>query len=439
MKTCLSPLIQDFADQLATVETAQLRKDVDSHIGLDGDSRPKVAQFGGGHLGSHSSAGLLSKPLLLPQDEVAVSDLAVSELLDGGVIAQGNSGIALDPLAHGAVSHADSLGELTQRATATLQLVELGLKLGNTGRGLRVNRRGGVNLNSSFDGVHNLQHVRGLGGDSSATAIPFQQRHVWFTEKVGNTVLSMRKDHRKAKPSAADKRAAKRLAAIWDGLPHSKKPTQDSLAEKYGAGANQSLMSQYKRGEIPLNVRAIMFFAEALGTTPEAIYPDHPDLDLMMRQTSKSAALPIATKDEVAIPRFDIKASMGVGLPAPDMETITGAVTVNRDWIRNELRMITKTENLALITGYGDSMEGTFNDGAQLIVDRGVKDVKVDAVYVLALNDELYIKRLQRRPDGSILMISDNRKYDPFLIVDTERSKFQVLGRVVGVWTFAKI
>ena len=130
---------------------------------------------------------------------------------------------------------------------------------------------------------------------------------------------------------------------------------------------------------------------------------------------------------------------MGVGLPAPELETMVGALMVSRDWLRNELRQVTNAEDLAVLTGYGDSMAGTFADGAQLIVDRGVTEVKVDAVYVLALNDELYVKRLQRRPNGSILMISDNKKYEPYLIQDTERDRFMVLGRVVGVWNFEKL
>lgn len=147
----------------------------------------------------------------------------------------------------------------------------------------------------------------------------------------------------------------------------------------------------------------------------------------------------VARMDRVTIPRFDVHGSMGLGIQQPIQETIVGSVTVSRDWLRTELRQVTSPSNLAVITGYGDSMEGTFSDGSQLIVDRGVVDVKVDAVYVLSLNGELYIKRLQRRPDGSILMISDNRKYEPIVIKNGEKAQFSVLGRVVGAWTFGKL
>ena len=96
-------------------------------------------------------------------------------------------------------------------------------------------------------------------------------------------------------------------------------------------------------------------------------------------------------------------------------------------------------DNLALITGLGDSMEGTFSDGDVLLVDRGVTEVKLDAVYVLSLHDELYIKRLQRRPDGSLLMISDNDKYPPYVIENGDRDAFKVEGRVLLAWNARKL
>jgi phage repressor protein C with HTH and peptisase S24 domain len=74
-----------------------------------------------------------------------------------------------------------------------------------------------------------------------------------------------------------------------------------------------------------------------------------------------------------------------------------------------------------------------------LLVDRGVSEVKLDAVYVLSLHDELYIKRLQRRPDGALLMISDNDKYPPYVIENKDRDAFRVEGRVLLAWNARKL
>lgn len=142
--------------------------------------------------------------------------------------------------------------------------------------------------------------------------------------------------------------------------------------------------------------------------------------------------------DEISIPLLNVAASMGRGLYQPEHDEVVRSMTINRAWLRRSASF-TAFENLALLTGYGDSMKGTFEDGDLLLVDRGVREVKFDAVYVLALNDELYIKRLQRRPDGSVLMISDNKAYEPYLITDREREKFRVLGRVVLAWNAKRL
>lgn len=155
-------------------------------------------------------------------------------------------------------------------------------------------------------------------------------------------------------------------------------------------------------------------------------------------QVVSSRLLP-TWSNQIDIPQFDVSASMGHGLPQPEDEPIVARMSVNREWIKSILPAISGAQNLQILTGHGDSMEGTFRDGDLLVVDTGVKDVRIDAVYVLALNDELYVKRLQRRPDGTILMISDNKKYEPYLIQNGEREKFQVLGRVVLAWNANKL
>lgn len=129
---------------------------------------------------------------------------------------------------------------------------------------------------------------------------------------------------------------------------------------------------------------------------------------------------------------------MGVGHLQLDHDNIVERMTISAEWLRSSVKF-TQSDNLGLITAYGDSMEGTFSDGDVLLVDRGVSDIKIDAVYALSLNDELYIKRLQRRPDGAILMISDNKKYDPYVITNGDLDKFQVMGRVLLAWNARKL
>lgn len=217
--------------------------------------------------------------------------------------------------------------------------------------------------------------------------------------------------------------------------------SQAELA-KY-AKVSQQLITKIETGKVSES-RKLPQIAAAFGLSVEQFLnwsgtTEYDSAASVMEGVRESKVIPFDRSKFVDIPRFEVQGSMGPGIPLPDMETIVSGIRVSAAWIRTELHNVSAPNNLAIITGYGDSMEGTYRDGAQLIVDRGVKDVKVDAIYVLSMNDELYIKRLQRRPDGSILMISDNTKYPPYVVENGERNKFAVLGRVVGAWNFSKI
>lgn len=134
----------------------------------------------------------------------------------------------------------------------------------------------------------------------------------------------------------------------------------------------------------------------------------------------------------IVVGAVGIKASMGAGVDRAGSDEVVSQMVVDEVWLRRNCTF-TSPENLSLVTGQGDSMRPTFEDGDALLVDRGIRECRVDGLYCLALNDELYIKRLQRRPDGSVMMISDNRAYEPYQITQG-RDRVDVLGRVVMAW-----
>lgn len=135
------------------------------------------------------------------------------------------------------------------------------------------------------------------------------------------------------------------------------------------------------------------------------------------------------------VPLFDAQASMGRGRPLPEHDAVVDHLMLSRSWIRVQLPTVSSPDNLAVLTATGDSMRPTFDDGDLLVIDRGVTDIRVDAVYVLALRDELYVKRIQRRiTDGAWIVRSDNNLYDPVVVSDGDADGLRVLGRVVWAW-----
>lgn len=94
----------------------------------------------------------------------------------------------------------------------------------------------------------------------------------------------------------ADKAAAARLKAIWreHKANHGGKPTQDDLADAWGDGANQSLISQYINGRIALNAKAVRFFAAQLNVPASAIRTDLEELPDSVLMDERPDSLKIA-------------------------------------------------------------------------------------------------------------------------------------------------
>ena len=141
--------------------------------------------------------------------------------------------------------------------------------------------------------------------------------------------------------------------------------------------------------------------------------------------------------EKLHIPVLAQAGSMGHGEEQLHDEVVIGRLTVSPDWAVKTLKP-TKLENLRLIHGYGDSMQGTYSDGDILIVDAGVTDSKIDGIYVLEANDRIYIKRVTQRLDGSFEVSSDNQNVKTVSVLDGSHP-VTVRGRVVWCWTGKKL
>lgn len=69
------------------------------------------------------------------------------------------------------------------------------------------------------------------------------------------------------------------MKAILDGMSRTERPTQEQIAE--ALDTNQSAVSQYVNGVIPLNFKATLIFAKELGVRPEQIRTDLPEFQLI--------------------------------------------------------------------------------------------------------------------------------------------------------------
>ncbi|MEA1914775.1 MAG: S24 family peptidase [Campylobacterota bacterium] len=86
-------------------------------------------------------------------------------------------------------------------------------------------------------------------------------------------------------------------------------------------------------------------------------------------------------------------------------------------------------KNLEAINVIGDSMEPTLNSDDVIFVDKSIENLNKEGIYAFTTEHGLFVKRIQRRIDGNLDVISDNKEY-PMQIVPPH--EIQLIGKVVG-------
>lgn len=82
----------------------------------------------------------------------------------------------------------------------------------------------------------------------------------------------------------------------------------------------------------------------------------------------------------------------------------------------------------------GDSMKDTLPKGGLVPVQRfdpAWTELREDDVYLFRLEGAIQIKRLQRRPNSRIRVVSDNDAYEDFDVTLDDGIDFEILGRVL--------
>jgi phage repressor protein C with HTH and peptisase S24 domain len=136
--------------------------------------------------------------------------------------------------------------------------------------------------------------------------------------------------------------------------------------------------------------------------------------------------------DVAHIPHYDTGGAMGHGVTLRDQPGVIREWIVSNEWIAKNIRVITSTNNLIVVTGFGDSMRPVFQPGDPIMVDTGVRGVDHDGIYFFRVGDEGFVKRLQRIPGEGIVAISENKAYRDWTI--KPEMDFEVIGRVVKAW-----
>ncbi len=137
-------------------------------------------------------------------------------------------------------------------------------------------------------------------------------------------------------------------------------------------------------------------------------------------------------QDIVLIRQLSIQASAGPGAMGGDLEAVD-FIGIATDTFR---RLGVSPDLTEVIRARGDSMLPTISDGSIILVNRSVHEFQGGGIYVFSVGEDIRLKRLQRRIDGGLIVISDNEKLYPREELPVERLvelNFTVHGKVI--WT----
>lgn len=133
--------------------------------------------------------------------------------------------------------------------------------------------------------------------------------------------------------------------------------------------------------------------------------------------------------DVVLIDKIGINPSCGTGTSVYDDAEIV-PVKLGREFIR-EILKITNEKNLKIFKASGDSMSPTIEDCDMLLVDIGRCDFANGGIFLMTVNNEWYIKRLNLKFSGELEIISDNPKYEKQILLADTQKEVEIRGRVI--------
>lgn len=202
-------------------------------------------------------------------------------------------------------------------------------------------------------------------------------------------------------------------------------------------GVSNTTLQRWRNGEVDLSTSNLVKLADEAGASVEWLATGRgnwkagpPASESNVGGHSDTLGNPVDITEFVFIPRFNVKAAAGHGSALDDGKPPL-AMAFRRYWVEHCLRA--NPRDLAVISVKGDSMEGVLNDRDTILVNQA--DNRPGAgLYVLRMDGELFVKRLQRLPEGRLEVSSANEAYRPFTIdMAAPPSDFEIIGRVAWV------
>lgn len=232
------------------------------------------------------------------------------------------------------------------------------------------------------------------------------------------------------------KEECRKLNEIYESKKSELSLTQQGVSELLGI--NQSAVNHYLKGKNALNASIASKFAKLLQVTidqfSERLSKEIKQMadTLDMDKLNEVVLLENRPKNSVTIELLDIYAAAAPqGIMNVDYPDVIKEITIDQDKVLELLGR--KTVNgINLINVPTDSMSPTINKGDVAFIDVTCQCYCGEGVYAFVDEyGELFIKRLQRVPNGGMKILSDNSKYSPLDFTQAELERCYIIGKLV--------
>lgn len=194
-------------------------------------------------------------------------------------------------------------------------------------------------------------------------------------------------------------------------------PKREVLAQDLGFSAKT--LANYERGDSQPDAAALAAYRTKLNV----------DTNWLITGEEPEAKPPVSSSSFAFLPFYeDVEAAAGSGA-AVISDAAHSVIGFARDLLRESGA---SPQTCTVIRAVGDSMMPTIPEGAFLVVDHSQREIVANgSIMVIGVDDDLLVKRIRRRFDGSVELISDNTIYAPETLGPSALQKLRVIGRVV--------
>lgn len=195
------------------------------------------------------------------------------------------------------------------------------------------------------------------------------------------------------------------------------------------SGRSVAQLKRYEKGDDP-PLSVIAKLCDAAGVTLGWFDESKPLVSFGFSSKEQEAFAPSGHM-LAPVPVMNLTASAGHGSVVLNEET-SGIIAFSREWLHQQ--GLSPADLFSMPT-MGESMEPTIKAGEFVLCSTAEHHLKPgDGIFVVRLEGDILVKRLQRLPGGVLQVSSDNSAfYKPFNVQINDGTDFLILGKVVIV------